>query len=56
MQFCPPSGAAHCLENRCGTIARCEGNDVKRNETEGEGAEVGEEAEAETVTETEASH
>lgn len=34
MQFCPPSGAARCIENRCGTITRCEGNDAKRSETE----------------------
>lgn len=34
MQFCPPSRAARCIENRCGTIARCKGNDAKRSETE----------------------
>lgn len=34
MQFCPPSGAARCIENRCGTIARCKGNDAKRSEIE----------------------
>lgn len=34
MQFCPPSGAADCFENRCGTIARCKGSHAKRKARE----------------------